>query len=80
MFSQLTQAPFPFRVAIRDFEEHLEAEKFLTQPAEPDLSDEDILRRALSVRHRPRAAKKVVVVARKARWKLSALPGSIFVG
>jgi len=79
MFSQLTQAPFPFRVAIRDFEEHLEAEKFLTQPAEPDLSDEDILRRALSVRHRPRAARKAVV-ARQARWELSALPDSIFDG
>jgi predicted translin family RNA/ssDNA-binding protein len=46
------------RVAARAFEEHLEAEKLLAQFAEPSLSDEDVLRRALSAQHRAKVVKK----------------------
>jgi len=46
------------RVASGAFEGHLEAEKLLAQFAEAGLSDEEVLRRALSVQHRQRIINK----------------------
>ena len=45
------------RVATKAFERQLQAEKLLEQFAEPSLSDEEILRRALAVQH-PRSVIK----------------------
>ena len=45
------------RVATKAFERQLQAEKLLAQFAEPGLSDEEKLRRALAVQH-PRSAIK----------------------
>ena len=45
------------RVATKAFERQLQAEKILAQFAEPGLSDEEILRRALAVQH-PRSVIK----------------------
>ena len=45
------------RVATKAFERQLQAEKLLEQFAEPGLSDEEILRRALAVQH-PRSVIK----------------------
>ncbi len=45
------------RVATKAFERQLQAEKLLERFAEPGLSDEEILRRALAVQH-PRSVIK----------------------